>query len=58
MKKCKVCEKEVADDEIIDLEKGKLICNSCAREITKLFLKEMLTEMELGIVDTILEKIL
>ena len=56
--KCKLCEKEVADDEIIDLGEGKIICKSCAREITKRVIEEIVTEIEFGIVDTILEKLL
>lgn len=64
--KCKVCGEEI-DHEIvgavtgiggIDLGKGKVICEECGREITKRYIKAILSETELGVVDTILEKLL
>ena len=56
--KCKVCGEEIGDDEIVDLGGGKVICEECGREITKRYIKELLSEMEFGVVDTILEKLL
>ena len=56
--KCKLCGEETEDDKIVDLGEGKVICEKCGREITKRYIKEILSEMELGVVDTILEKLL
>jgi hypothetical protein len=53
-----VCGEEVGDDEIVDLGEGRVICKSCMRKITKRGIKELLSEMEFGVVDTILEKLL
>ena len=58
MAKCKLCGEEIEDDKIVDLGEGKVICEKCGREITKRYIKEILSEMELGVVDTILEKLL
>lgn len=48
--KCKVCGEEVGDDEIVDLGEGRVICKSCTRKITKRGIKELLSEMEFGVV--------
>ena len=56
--KCKLCGEEIEDDKIMDLGEERVICEKCLIEITKYGIKEIISGIELGIVDSILEELL
>ena len=56
--KCKLCEEEIEDDKIVDLGEGRVICEKCFEDITKQGIKELISEIELGMVDLILDGLL
>ena len=58
MAKCKLCGEKIEDDKIVDLGKNRVICEKCFIDITKRGIKEILSGIELGIVDSILDELL
>lgn len=56
--KCKLCGKEVEEDKIVDLGEERVICEKCFIDITKHGIKEIISGIELGIVDSVLEELL
>lgn len=56
--KCKLCGEEIEDDKIMDLGEERVICEKCFIDITKQGIKEILSEIELGVVDSILDELL
>ena len=56
--KCKLCGKEIEDDEIVDLGEERVICEKCFIDTTKQGIKELISGIEVGVLDLILEKLL
>ena len=60
MAKCKLCGEKIEDDKIVDLGKGRVICEKCFIDTTKQGIKELVSVsgIESGIIDTILDELL